>query len=196
MIETTYEGHLHILENDEIEQLYEVPDFDPESRTVFFDLSNEEASLMEMSRGVSSKVFFILQLGYFKAKQLFFNFDFEERKVDAAFVLKKYFPSPNRKDLDKISRPTRQNQQRQITALFQYQRFDKTIQKDIFQHAITLAKRHNHPVYLFRSLCEFLVHRKIILPSYSLLQRQVISKIIQTEQDRLEQIIIQHTLAS
>jgi hypothetical protein len=191
MNETTYDGHLHILELDEIEQLYGLPDFDSENRMVFFNLSPEEMTLMKESRGVSSKVYFILQLGYFKAKRLFFNFDFKERKVDGAFVLKKYFPTTNRNDLIKVSRPTRQNQQRQIAAFFQYQRFDKTIQNEVFQHAISLTKRHNHPVYLFRSLFEYLSHLKIILPSYSLLQRQIISKAIQQEQHRLEQIITQ-----
>jgi len=50
-------------------------------------------------RGFSSKIYFILQLGYFKSKHLFFNFDFEDRVVDTAFIIAKYFPTVDKKEL-------------------------------------------------------------------------------------------------
>lgn len=187
-----YRNHLQILEQEEIEQLYALPDFDLEDRLTFFTLSPPEHSLMQIYRGVSSQTFFILQLGYFKAKHLFFVFDFEQRAVDTAFVLKQYFPETRRKDLVTISRPTRYNQQQSICDFFEYRRFDEAGEQEVVQQAATLARRHNHAVYLFRSLLHYLHNRKIILPAYSFLQRHVISKVMQAEQRRLEKIIDAH----
>ena len=103
---TTFSGHLQILDTEEIEDLYSIPDFAPEDRITFFTLAPEEFILMGTYRGVSSRVFFVLQLGYFKAKHQFFLFSFEKQAADTAFILKKYFPKANRKKLVEITKPT------------------------------------------------------------------------------------------
>ena len=187
-----YSGHLHILESEEIAHIYALPDFTPDERALFFSLSTQEGEQLSKLRGVSSKVYFILQLGYFKAKHLFFIFDFADRVVDTAFILAKYFPTTDRKILPNVSRPTRQSQQNLICKLFGYQPFDDTFQKQLLQKAVVLAKRHNHAVYLFRSILQYLHTQKVIIPAYSFLQREVVSPAIRKEHIRLEQFIEKH----
>lgn len=185
----SYRNHLQILEQEELEQLYGLPDFDPGDRPAFFTLTPQEYNVMQNYRGASSQVFFVLLLGYFKARHQFFIFDFERRPVDTAFVLRQYFPDIDQKDLITVSRPTRSDQQQGICGLFRYRPFNDAIRQEVYRHASTLAKRHNHAVYLFRSLLHYLHNRKIILPAYSFLRRHIISKVMQAEQSRLEQII-------
>ena len=189
MENSNYSGHLHILEAEEITYIYALPNFTPDERAVFFMLSETEREQVNLLRGASSKVYFILQLGYFKAKHLFFTFDFEDREVDTAFVLSKYFPSLDSKELLNIFRRTRKSQQQLICVLFQYQSFNEIIHQQLLQKANTLAKQHNHAVYLFRSLLQYFHAQKIIIPSYSFLQREVVSPTIRKEHLRLERFI-------
>ncbi len=189
MERSNYGGHLHILEAEEIAHIYSLPDFTPDERAIFFSLSTQEREQLSKLRGIASKVYFILQLGYFKAKHLFFIFDFEDRVVDTAFILAKYFPSANRKELLTVSRPTRQSQQNHICALFDYQTYDKVFEQLLLQKATVLAKRHNHAVYLFRSILQYFHTQKVIIPAYSFLQREIVSPTIRKEHLRLEQFI-------
>lgn len=45
-----------------------------------------------MSLGGKPKLNFILQLGYFEVRRLFFNFELREVSVDVEFIRQKYFP--------------------------------------------------------------------------------------------------------
>jgi len=140
-------------------------------------------------------VFFILQLGYFKAKHLFFIFDFESQAADAGFILQKYFAGKKLNDLTTISKPTRLHQRQVICQLLHYRFFEESLLGTIIGQTALFAKRYNHPVYLFRCLLHYFHNRKIILPGYSFLQRDVISPVIRAEHQRLEQIIEQQVSA-
>jgi len=190
------ERNLQILQSKEIEELYTIPDFDIEDRITFFNLFPEEFSLMQSFRGTSSRAFFILQLGYFKSKHLFFIFDFESQAVDTDFILKKYFSEKHEQTLKTISKPTRLYQRRLICQLLEYQFFEESLFDSLVAQAALFAKRYNHPVYLFRCLLQYFHNRKIILPAYSFLQRDVISPVIRAEHRRLEYIIDQEVSTS
>lgn len=193
---TNYSGHLQILEAEEVAHIYALPDFTSDERLVFFTLSIFEKQQMQVFRGLSPKVYFILQLGYFKAKHLFFSFEFEDRVVDTVFILNKYFPSLAREKLTNISRPTRQQQQQVICSLLKYQLFNEGFRQQLMKKAAMLAKRHNHAVYLFRSLLQYFHHQKVIIPAYSFLQREVVSLSIRAEHLRLRQFIAEQMSAT
>jgi hypothetical protein len=76
---------LRILGDDEIEAIYGRPRFTPEERIQYFSLSQAEAELLTELRSVKSQTYFVLQLGYFKAKHLFFTFDLNEVEPDMQF---------------------------------------------------------------------------------------------------------------
>ncbi len=59
---------LKILETDEIEAVYSLPVFDDEDRTFYFLLSPPEKALLSQLHGYKSYIYYILQLGYFKAQ--------------------------------------------------------------------------------------------------------------------------------
>ena len=66
---------IRILGDDEIEALYGRPHFTYEERLHYFSLSHPEKELLGELRSVKSQAYFVLQLGYFKARRLFFIFD-------------------------------------------------------------------------------------------------------------------------
>jgi hypothetical protein len=84
---------LIILSRDEIDSLYGRPHFTQEERVEYFTLSDSERAACEQLHSYKSRLFFILQLGYFKARCMFFLFDLHDVQEDAAYIRERYFPS-------------------------------------------------------------------------------------------------------
>src|ERR1700730_15593834 len=70
---TRYKDHITILEDAEIEELYGRPRFTHDERVHYFALTPEERAVADGHYSLASRVLFILQAGYFKAKTLFFS---------------------------------------------------------------------------------------------------------------------------
>ncbi len=69
---TRYKDRITILEDAEIEELYGRPRFTHDERVHYFALTPEERAVADGHYSLVSRVLFILQAGYFKAKTLFF----------------------------------------------------------------------------------------------------------------------------
>jgi hypothetical protein len=107
---------LRILREDEIEALYGRPRFTHEERAEYFALSDAEKATLAQSHFPHAKILFLLQLGYFKARRMFFVFEPREVEEDIRFLRKRYFPHLPDSELD-ISKVTRLKQQRTILHL-------------------------------------------------------------------------------
>jgi len=84
---------LRILGDDEIEALYGIPRFTPEERLEYFSLSSTELASLEELHSIKSRIYYILQLGYFKARQMFFVFELQEVLEDRRYIIEQYFPN-------------------------------------------------------------------------------------------------------
>lgn len=102
---------LKILEQSEIDNLYALPIYTYEDRKHYFSLSQGEERLLKPMRTLSSKVYFILQLGFFRSKKMFFSFTQDEVYDDIQHILK--YTLSETKSLNKLqlSKPTRLSQQ-------------------------------------------------------------------------------------
>ena len=56
---------LRILNEEDIDSLYGLPRFTQEARVEYFALSDSEKTALEQFHSLKSKLFFVLQLGYF-----------------------------------------------------------------------------------------------------------------------------------
>src|SRR5687768_11473988 len=112
---------LTILTAKEIDTIYGLPRFTDEERDAYFSLDSREQYAIEGLRTLNAKIYFILQLGYFKANRQFFVFDLHTIAEDAAFVLRRYFPDVASLSEITISKPTRLAQQDEILRLMDYQ---------------------------------------------------------------------------
>src|SRR5215467_1160089 len=110
---------LVILGQDETDALYGRPCFTPEERDQYFTLSAHEKAITQKLHSRKSRLFFILQLGYFKARFMFFVFEPEAVEEDAAYIRQRYFPGLNDAGLE-IAKGTRLKQQRLILELCGY----------------------------------------------------------------------------
>ena len=80
-----------LLPDAEVNDLYARPVFKAKERELYFDLDEKETTALNRYSNTRTRVYFILQLGYFKAKQQFFKFRFEDVCTDVNFILDTYF---------------------------------------------------------------------------------------------------------
>lgn len=181
---------LQILGDEEIENLYGWPHFTLEEQAEYFTLSERETAAFERFHTIESQLYAILQLGYFKARRLFFVFSFEIASVDAQYLQERYFPNA---ELTKstISKVTRLNQQRLILELCNYRTCDGAARQALADKAAQAASVCGKPVYVFRELLRYLEAQRLVTPGYSILQN-IVSGAIVDEQNRLSQIVHNH----
>ena len=82
---------IYLLPEAEIADLYARPIFNQNEQQLYFDLSQVELDMLGQFGTVKTKVHFILQLAYFKAKHQFFTFTFDDVRADIEYVLAKFF---------------------------------------------------------------------------------------------------------
>ena len=180
--------NLTFLSDAEREALYGLPDFDDFQRAEFFSLTNEERTLAQKRSGIPEQILCMLQIGYFKAKQTFFNISFTEvPQEDIDFLLRCFFPgvlfSP---------RPVRQSeyyvQCNEIVKLYEYRLWSKEFTPLVTEKAAQLTLRDVTPTFIVTELVAFLIQQKIVRPGYTTLQA-IIVDVLSAERKRLGNLI-------
>ena len=188
----TMQKRLRILRDDEIQALYERPRFTDDERLEYFALSPTEKATLEQLHSSKSRIYFILQLGYFKSHHLFFVFDLPDVTEDARYVQAHYCPDVQLDDLD-ITKVTRLRQQRLILALFRYRTCDAAQRQALAAKARQAATVSVQPLYIFRELMHYMAEQRIVAPGYTLLQ-DTVGQALTQEQERLT-AILSHALS-
>jgi hypothetical protein len=165
----TTQKRLRILRDDEIDALYGRPRFTPEEREEYFSLSSAESAALEQFHSIKSRIYAILQLGYFKARQMFFVLDPDEIAEDAKYVQERYFPRAPCPDLA-ITKVTRLRQQRVILTLCNYRTCNAEERRHLATKARQAARVCSKPVYVFRELRHHMAEHRLVSPGYSFLQ--------------------------
>lgn len=178
---------LRILADDEIEALYDRPCFTHEERIEYFSLSTAEKAVLDELHAIKSRLYFILQLGYFKARHLFFRFSLREVIEDAQYIRGQHFPQFELTELE-ISKVTRLKQQRLILQLCNYRSPDAQARQQLMRKAREAAMVYGKAVYVFRELMHYLAQERIVVPGYSFMQ-DTVGNAITEEQGRLKNLV-------
>ncbi|HNG93891.1 MAG TPA: Tn3 family transposase, partial [Acidobacteriota bacterium] len=174
---------LHILDDDEWDALYGRPRFTSAEQAEYFSLSGVERAALDEFHSFKSKLCLVLQLGYFKARRLFFRFDLPEVEADASFIRDRYFPDFRLLDVT-VTKVTRLRQQRLILELCGYHRCLPHERRQLETKARQTARVWSQPVYLLRELLATLAEQRIMTLGYRFLQ-DTVSQALAFEQDRL-----------
>lgn len=82
---------LYLLPDAEIAELYARPIFNKNEQQLYFEMNQVELDAFSQFGTIKTKVYFILQLAYFKAKNQFFTFKFDDVRADIDYILAKFF---------------------------------------------------------------------------------------------------------
>jgi TnpA family transposase len=187
---------LKILTREEICNIFDLPDFTSDERDEYFSLTSLEKDFLANLRSISSKLYFILQTGYFKSRHQFFNFEFNQVKEDGEYILQKCFPEQkiNLGKIKVVAKSTRLIHQNNILQIHNYCLCGESEREIIASKARNFAKISGKPIYIFREIVTFLQEKQIVLPGYSVLQ-EIVGQALVFEQDRLVELL-KNNLAS
>ena len=184
-----YKDRVKILEDHEIDELYGLPRFDTDEQAYYFSLTQEERDIANSHRALENRVLFILQAGYFKAKTMFFSFEFNEAQDDVRYILRQHFPlSADIRLVEPVLRQTKHAQQQKILALYGHRACNSVERAGLMEKARHVVKISAKPIYLFQALIHYLESQRIVVPGYSFLQ-DVVSQTLATERQRITEII-------
>lgn len=179
---------LTIFSKQEQFALYGLPDFNDEQRAEFLTLTEPELQLASSRSSANAKIYCALQIGYFKAKDFFFDFSFENIAIqDIHFIAQNYFAEQST-DLSPISKHEYYEQRYQISKLFGYRLWSQSYEPAIDVYLSQVIRRDTTIPFVLDALLTYFQKNKIIRPGQSTLQK-IISRNLQAERNRLGQII-------
>jgi len=179
---------IQLLSDAEISDLYARPEFSADERHLFFALNPEDEAALAHYQNVRTRVYFILQLGYFKAKQQFFRIDFNEVIEDTRFILTTHFDRSDTRWKGSVSRDSIRAQKRDILALFDYRDWSTDLEPQIGDKLGELIRCFPKGHSALRQLLFYLERQRTVIPSYRKLQ-DLFSAAFSAEEARLKPLL-------
>jgi TnpA family transposase len=174
---------IRILSDSDLEELYSLPALNDEERKSLFELEESDRAILDKMASFPAKIDFLLQKGYFYAKQYFFNFTFQQARQDTWFIINNYFPhEPFPKK--RLSKHFHYANQKIILEQFGYRQITTHDQIKLRQYAKDLTRRHIYPKFILDELLEFCQRNNLVRPAYSTMQ-SIVSNALQEERNRL-----------
>jgi hypothetical protein len=176
---------LSIMSDLEEFAFYGFPDFDEEQRMNYFAFTTEEWEVISQATSLEAQVYSCLQMGYFKAKHIFFRFALHKvPQDDLRFILSRCFSNQTLQTFS-ISKYEHYRGCEAIAKLFGYTPWSKEFLPKLYDRAKLSVKRDILPNFIAHELLAFLKSEKIVRPGYSTLQK-TISYILVEERKRLK----------
>lgn len=186
--EFTHDQRLKILTQGEIAEIYGHPNFSDDERDYYFTMTISEQRMLGDFKTKKSKVLFILQLGYFKARQQFFKIVSRDIMSDVIYIAERYFPRTELPSVISINKTTRCKQQKMILSLLHFELCDEVFRQRLSDTASDAAAISGKPIYIFRQIMQLLITQKRVFPAYTSLQ-DIVGKVLNSEQRRMAKII-------
>jgi hypothetical protein len=161
--------HIHLLSDQEIEDIYAAPQFNSGERTLYFSLTDEEMTVVKKYRTVKLQIHFIRLLGYFKAKQQFYKFELSADD-DTQYILGKYFDENISIQHGRVDIKTYQKQKNDILMLLDFIDWSPKHTPKIQSHLGGLIQLYPKTHDALRHLLNYFDIKRMVLPSYRTLQ--------------------------
>ena len=186
---------LHLLDEANRATLYNRPQFIEADRSLAFTLGTAETVLMETFTDPLVQACFVLQWGYFAAKQRFFTLVLDEVQDDLTFIVEHLGLAVTAESLALPHRHTIQKQRQLILTHTRYRVTHAPERQQLLAVACQAARISPKPQYLMQVVLQQCVTDRIVLPAYTTLQG-IIGTAITTEERRLIRILQEHLTPS
>ena len=175
---------LRILLPDEIHAYFGRPKFTNTERVHYLSLSKDELDLCN-TLSKSTRWYFILLLGFFKAKNQFFNIDHSYVRGDVHFIYRTYnFQKPKKN----VSEDTHRKIREMIITQMGFNNDNNYVAGILQKKTKELVSTSPDIKFIFQSLYEYAVNKNLITPQYTTFQK-IISEAIISEEHRLNLIL-------
>lgn len=182
---STTTKRLTILNDSEIEAIYALPQFNPAERAEYFYLDDAAQSAVDKLRRFDTKVYFILSLGYFRARPTMRHFHFKNVQDDLAYVCETYFPG-KKCPRGKLPATTKTTLFKKVLAVTGFCSLDQRKHKSkLLARIRDTATICVDPPYVFDECLAYCRQNHIALPGYTTLQ-DMVSDVLVEERERIE----------
>ena len=147
---------LNILSKAEIEEIYGIPNFSYEDRICYFHLSEKELEEKNKFNKPFIQIYFILCLGYFKAKRNFFIINEDNSLKDIEYVRETYFYDNQDIKYMKVSRASISIIKNRVLFLCGYSLCTSKIKRELKERAFYLTKIYTKPSFILKELFTYL----------------------------------------
>lgn len=185
---THNQKRIQLLSQTEIDELYAPPEFNDDERLLYFSLDEKEMAVAMGYANPKTKLYFILQLGYFKAKQQFYSLSLEEVSEDANYLNALYFDN-SAVISGKITREYLKNQKDTILKLCGYKIFSIANEEQAIYYLCSLLKIHPKAHSALRQLIIYFNQYNITIPKYRTLQ-DLFTQAYRIEKNRLNKLML------
>ena len=180
---------IHILSPNEVRELYERPVFNQADREDYFSLDTHMQKIVAGLEKLETRLYFILLVGYFRARPVISKFTLDDVAGDAEYIRKTYFPDENT-DLGQLPKSTRSKLVGKMLDTLGFVRLSKAHQENLIARMKDVATICTDPRYIFDEGLAFLGQQRIALPGYTSLQ-SLVTEALMGEQQRIEAVLSQ-----
>lgn len=174
-------NRLSILNKHEFDDLYGLPKFSKDDRVHFLALNDEEIAFLNRLLKPHLKAYFLLQLGFFKAKNRFFDIDLSKHYQDLRYI-KLHFLNGAQIATQQPNKNSKSRYRAKILELTGSQASDEKAKRATKKFAKTSARRNLKPRAIFAEILDFL--RSIYLLDY--IDNENLRQDVQLVQNRAE----------
>ena len=159
---------LVILPANERARFDEPPRFNAEERSSYFSLTNEDLNFVKTLRSPTTKIGFVLQLGYFKSNGKFYTSE-QFRQSDVEFIAKMLCLDIEKIDFSSYQKKICIDHRKKILSILKWKSFNAPQHKKIAGYVSWLVQRQLSLKQIFFSIIDFCWQNKIELPSYHIM---------------------------
>ncbi|HAK5802690.1 TPA: Tn3 family transposase [Salmonella enterica] len=168
-----HKKRISILTKSEINELYQVPSFNPVERAEFFSLDIGLKREIDKIINIESRVYLILIIGYFRYKPVLPEFTPKNVKMDVKYIIQTYYKTENTNLNLNIPKSTKYRLIKRMLYVLGFEQLTPSIKIELSERLNDVATICMEPKYIFDELLAFLGQRRIALPGYSTVQKLV-----------------------
>lgn len=181
------QGRIQILKPDEIDELYCRPAFSQAEREEYFSLDSQILEHIRTLGKLETRIYFILLLGYFRAKPVIPRFHMKDVRADVKYICHTYF-SGAKPQYTALPKSTRSRLVSQVLAQLEFGQFDSASTESLAARLQDVATIYSDPRYMFDECIAFFGQQRIALPAYTSIQT-LVTRALSEERKRTEEIL-------
>jgi TnpA family transposase len=170
--------------------IYGTPLFSIEDRRILFLVNEQEKALVDSFKTTKEKIFFILQLGIFRKKALFFPIKHGDFQFEIEHIRRIYFYNSKR-SFSLPSVYSLKNHKKIILEIMGYRKSCYRDRVNVEKLCLELVKISVDREFLFKRVKEHFDNNKILLPSYNFFCKMISISLVK-EKKRLNIIMKKH----